>query len=223
MKNYIQLQTVCKSQSKKKKKFLSSPSLRDDKSMQHPKDNLWLKAWHVLNWAHVPARSCLLSTANESVGQWGSTVFSTPLCFRGIIKERLVVISQPLTAFVPVCNAVKKKLVCDKASFSPRHMGAAGECHTSQGVTWNTVKLMSLTTGGWVRNKKTKTKTSHLIMLLEEKKKQGQSAAVYPAFFLCFCELWRTSVLVGCITGFWVPDITKAVEINIKTWSSAGE
>lgn len=32
-----------------------------------------------------------------------------PFCFGRIIKGRPVVISQPLTAFVPVCNTIKKK------------------------------------------------------------------------------------------------------------------
>lgn len=58
---------------------------------------------------HVPARSCLLSAADESVGKGESTALPPSFCFGRIIKGRPVVISQPLTAFEPVCNAVREK------------------------------------------------------------------------------------------------------------------
>lgn len=66
-------------------------------------------------------------------------------------------------------------------------MGAAGECHTSHGVTWNTVKLMSLTTGKEKKQNNKKTKTSHLIMPLGGKKQNKSEVLLYRhPFFSAF-------------------------------------
>lgn len=185
MKNYIPLKTWnSKQKSKSKLQKVSQQSLITRQQvrgqfisiplMNFHKRRVWQpldKSMTRVKLSNVPDWSCLLATADASVGQGESAAFLPPLCFGRIIKGRPVVISQPLTVFVPVCNAVRKKkkhhnLVCDKASFFPRHMGAAGECHTLHGVTWNTVKLK-------LNNRRKKTKTSHLIMPLGEKKKKN--------------------------------------------------
>lgn len=140
-------------------------------------DNLWMKAWHLLNRMRVPARSCLLSAADESVGHGESAALPPPsFSFGRIIKRRPVVIRQPLTAFVPVCNAVRKKK----------------KQKTPQPGMWQSLFLSSPYGSGWWvshiargymehsqtyelnnRGKKNKnTKRSHLIMPLGRRKKK---------------------------------------------------
>lgn len=123
MKNYIQLKTRnSKQKSKSKLQKVSQQSLITRRQVCGQfTSNLLMNfhkrcAWQPLDESmtrvkpcNVPAWSCLLATADESVGQGESAASPPPLCFGRIIKGRPVVISQPQTVFVPVCNAARKK------------------------------------------------------------------------------------------------------------------